>query len=141
MYMYWLLYVAICNHCIQVTTVVLLRIQGAYNIPNIRATGHTCRTNLPSCTGMRGFGQPQSHMIVETIISSIADTLGMEITQVQEANLMKDGDMMILGHKLEDCTIKRCWNTLKEKCEYEKKKDSVQEFNRWVWLSIHVYIL
>lgn len=111
-------------------TVVLLRIQGGYNIPNVRATGHACRTNLPSCTGMRGFGQPQAHMITESIISDIADALEMEISEVQEANLLNDGDVIILGHEINNCTLKRCWNTLKEKCEYNKKKELIKEFNR-----------
>lgn len=30
-----------------------------YHIPNIRGTGHVCKTNLPSNTAFRGFGGPQ----------------------------------------------------------------------------------
>jgi len=46
-----------------------------YNIPNFRATGYVCKTNLPSNTAMRGFGVPQAVMTIENVISDIASFL------------------------------------------------------------------
>ena len=43
-----------------------------YNIPNFRATGHLCKTNLPANTACRGFGTPQGLMAVENTITDIA---------------------------------------------------------------------
>ena len=108
----------------------ILHIQSVYNIPNSRIRGHVCRTNLPSNTGFRGFGKPQALFILDSILSQIADRLGMEMACVQEINLLKDGDLLVYGRKVEDCTIRRCWGTLKEKCQYERKKEEVQEFNK-----------
>ena len=31
----------------------------SYHVPALRATGHCCKTNLPSNTAFRGFGGPQ----------------------------------------------------------------------------------
>ncbi len=39
----------------------LLHIDCVYNIPNLRAVGHICRTNHASNTAFRGFGGPQVH--------------------------------------------------------------------------------
>ena len=49
---------------------------------------------------------------------------------VQELNFLRDGDYFVYREKAENCTIRRCWSTLKEKCEYEKRKVKVDEFNR-----------
>ncbi len=37
----------------------LLSASGPYHIPNVKLTGYTCKTNLPSNTAFRGFGLPQ----------------------------------------------------------------------------------
>ena len=43
-----------------------------YNIPNFRATGYVCKTNLHSNTAVRGFGTPQALMAAENTITDIA---------------------------------------------------------------------
>lgn len=54
----------------------------AYNIPNLRGRGAACRTNLPSNTAFRGFGVPQSIMIVENMVNDVAMVLGRPADQV-----------------------------------------------------------
>lgn len=114
----------------KVAQVLGLQIQSAYKIPNIKLTVRAYKTNLPSNTAMRGFGIPQALMIMENVISHVADTLGVEANVIQERNLLRDGDTLLYGYKMEDCTIRRCWDTLKEKSEFDKKMAAVKEFNR-----------
>lgn len=54
----------------------------AYNIPNLQGRATVCRTNLPSNTAFRGFGVPQSIMIVENMINDVAMVLGRPADQV-----------------------------------------------------------
>lgn len=37
----------------------LMHCENSYRIPNVRAVGHVCRTNVASNTAFRGFGGPQ----------------------------------------------------------------------------------
>ena len=108
----------------------ILRLQSVYYIPNIHIGGHACQTNLPSNGAMRGFGMPQALMIMETIISHVADTLGVDKTIIQERNLLRDGEELVYGVIVEDCTIWRCWTTLLEKCDYHQRKKEVETFNK-----------
>ena len=117
------------NYSILIDTAIL-RLQSTYYIPNARVGGHACRTNLPSNTAMRGFGTPQSLLMMENIISQIADTLGLETEKVRELNLLHDGDRLVYGLILEDCTIQRCWTTLIEQCDYQNRRKEVEEFNK-----------
>ena len=96
----------------------------------MRIGGHACHTNIPSNTAMRGFGMPQALMMTENVLLHIADTLGVERALVQELNLLRDGDKLVYGVTVEDCTIRRCWNTLKDICGYEKRKNDVAKFNK-----------
>ena len=114
----------------QIMESAMLHLESVYYIPNIHIGGHACQTNLPSNGAMRGFGIPQALMIMETIISHVADTLGVDKTIIQEKNLLRDGKELVYGVIVEDCTIRRCWTTLLEKCDYHQRKKEVETFNK-----------
>lgn len=110
--------------------VVLNHIQSVYHLPNAAMSGQPCKTNTPSCLPVRGFGRPQALFIMESIISHIADELGIKSSKVQEINFFKNGQKFVNGVTVHDCTIQRCWETLLGKCSYEKRRKEVEEFNR-----------
>ena len=49
---------------------------GSYKVPNLRARGHCCKTNLPSNTAFRGFGGPQGLMVAESWLGKVHTILG-----------------------------------------------------------------
>ncbi|XP_031575307.1 xanthine dehydrogenase/oxidase-like [Actinia tenebrosa] len=54
--------------------------------------------------------------------------------QVREMNFYKEGDLTHYNQKLTGCNVSRVWNELLEKCDYEKRKHDVEQFNsvnRW----------
>lgn len=56
----------------------LLHVDNCYRINHFRASGHVCRTNLPSNTAMRGFGGPQAMAICENIVNDVATYLNVD---------------------------------------------------------------
>ena len=69
----------------------LTHLDNAYNIPNCHVKGFCCKTNIPSNTAFRGFGAPQSMLMMETIVERIASELHIAAHEVREINLYKDG--------------------------------------------------
>lgn len=61
---------------------ILLHMDNVYNIPNLRGRAAACRTNLPSNTAFRGFGVPQSLLVVENMLNDVAMVLGRPADQV-----------------------------------------------------------
>ena len=108
----------------------LLSAQGSYHVPNVHVNGYVCKTNLPSNTAMRGFGMPEALLLMETIMSHVADTLKVGKAKIQELNFVKDGQEFLGGMKVENCTLSRCWTTLLEKCSYNEKRKEIEEFNK-----------
>ena len=53
----------------------ITKIDGAYNVKNLRIRGHFCKTNIPSNTAFRGYGAPQAIAIVENVIDVISSAL------------------------------------------------------------------
>lgn len=108
----------------------LLSVQSVYYIPNANIEGHVCHTNLPSNTAMRGFGTPEALMMMETVLSDVADTLNVDKMKIQELNFLEDGQEFAYGMKVENCTIQRCLDCLLAKCQYSEKKKEIEEFNK-----------
>ena len=65
----------------------LFHTDNCYDIPNLRATGTICKTNLPSNTAFRGFGGPQGVAAIENILEDIATKLGLDAYDVRSRNL------------------------------------------------------
>ena len=61
----------------------MFHIENCYRIPNVRISGHLCKTNLASNTAFRGFGGPQGMFICETYMDHIAATLSISPEKVR----------------------------------------------------------
>ncbi|KAK3741267.1 hypothetical protein QZH41_002952 [Actinostola sp. cb2023] len=101
-----------------------------YRIPNVNVVGRCCKTNIPSNTAFRGFGGPQGMMFVESWINDVAQICGISQRRVREINFYQEGDLTHFNQKLVSCHISRVWNELIEKCDYEKRRQDIEAFNR-----------
>ncbi|XP_053900314.1 aldehyde oxidase 1-like isoform X1 [Malaclemys terrapin pileata] len=113
-----------------VAEVVLLKMDNAYKIPNLRCCSHACKTNLPSNTAFRGFGFPQSGLITESWITAIAAKSGLSAEKVREINMYKETEQICYIQELDPENLVRCWNECMEKSEYYSRKTAVEEFNK-----------
>lgn len=112
----------------------LFHSDATYKIPNIRVTGHVCKTNIPSNTAFRGFGGPQGMFIAETWIEHIAKSLDVPAKQVREKNMYNEGETTHFNQPLIQCNIKRCWEECIERSDYYNRRKDIDIFNsenRW----------
>lgn len=64
---------------------------GCYYIPNVRLIGHICKTNIHSHTAFRGFGKPQGLFILESMMSEVAERMGIDVNELREKNFYVEG--------------------------------------------------
>ncbi len=79
----------------------ILHAGGAYRIPNIRIRGRAVATNTPPNGAFRGFGAPQSLFAIERQIDRIAAELRLDPLAVRRKNLLRNGDCLPCGQRLE----------------------------------------
>ncbi|KAL3837024.1 hypothetical protein ACJMK2_022415 [Sinanodonta woodiana] len=113
-----------------VMIVCILGFEGGYKIPNLKLTGHVCKTNIPSNCAFRGFGNPQGGVIMEDIMFQIASALGKPQDEVRYVNLYKEGETTPGNFVLENCTIRECWELCHSKSKFEERSVAVQKFNK-----------
>ncbi|KAH3841169.1 xanthine dehydrogenase/oxidase-like isoform X2 [Dreissena polymorpha] len=108
--------------------------ESGYKVRNLRVEGRVCRTNTSSNTAMRGFGHPQSALIMEDIVARAAAVTGFTPEQMRERNLYKSGDVTPYGTLMEKVTLTSLWAECKRKSEFERRLKEVESFNannRW----------
>ena len=75
---------------------------GSYRIPNVQVETFVVYTNSPLSGAMRGFGSPQSHFAVESMVDSMAEEIDMDPVQIRRANILKVGEKMFTGVTLNE---------------------------------------
>ena len=107
----------------------LFHCTNSYFIPNVTATAHSCKTNLPPNTAFRGFGGPQGMIVIEAAIDHAAKSLGIDAPVIQRKNMMDDGDEMPYGQIIKNSEAKNCWDEVTGKFDIEKIKKAITFFN------------
>ena len=108
----------------------LFHAAGAYRIPNLRATGRMCRTNLPSFTAFRGFGAPQAFFVVEAAIEALAGRLGIDPVEIRRRNLLREGDLTHYGMRLEGVRAAEAFDRLLEKADWKGLRADIDAWNK-----------
>jgi xanthine dehydrogenase large subunit len=107
----------------------LFHATNSYRIANVRATGLSCRTNLPPFTAFRGFGAPQAMFVLEAAIFQAAEKMGVEASVLQQKNLLDEGDAFPYGQKLKNARARSCWEEAVAAFDLEGARRRVREYN------------
>jgi xanthine dehydrogenase large subunit len=108
----------------------LFHATNSYFIPNVTTTVHSCKTNLPPNTAFRGFGGPQGMFVIEAAIAKVAEELGIDKKQLQEANLLNENDEFSYGQIAKKVEIKNSWNSAKNQFNLDKLEKEITDFNK-----------
>lgn len=108
----------------------LFHASNSYNIPHVKVTAHSCKTNLPPNTAFRGFGGPQGMFVIEAAIDHAAKELQVSPDIIQQKNLMKNGDEFPYGQIVSECQAQPCWEEVMKEYDVEAIKKEVDSFNR-----------
>ena len=75
----------------EVTKVATLFASGVYEIPNIRVESKAVYTNNIPSGAFRGFGAPQAQFAAESMMTRLADALGIDPVELRRRNIYREG--------------------------------------------------
>jgi xanthine dehydrogenase large subunit len=102
----------------------------SYFIPNVKAKGISCRTNLAPNTAFRGFGGPQAMFVMESAIFEAASKLNVPARLIQELNLIRQDETFPYGMNARSDKAVHCWRLADEKFNITEKTEKVETFNK-----------
>ncbi|HUF42274.1 MAG TPA: xanthine dehydrogenase family protein molybdopterin-binding subunit [Verrucomicrobiae bacterium] len=95
---------------------------GPYNIPNVFINEKIVYTNKIPCGHMRAPGDPQGFFANESQMDLIARRLGIDPIAFRKKNLMRDGDISPIGHRVPHIKSEEILNAAIEKSGYHRPK-------------------
>ncbi len=93
-----------------------------YKFPNYKYDGFRVNTNLPPCGAMRGHGTPHPRFAFESLLSMIADDIGMDHIAIRKKNAMTPEYRTCNDLDIHSCELKACLDLVKKKSDWENKK-------------------
>lgn len=69
-------------------------VPSAYFIPNVRVDTKVVYTNSPFSGAVRGFGSPQAHFAMESLMDMLAAKLGLDPLELRRKNVLHPGDRL-----------------------------------------------
>ncbi len=117
---------------LSVIEVAVLHVDNACYIPDFRVRGAAVRTNLPSNTAFRGFGAPQSILVMEEILDRVARRVGRPPHEVRLLNFyQREGKAAIThyGQHQTDFRLGTIWNRLLEASKFEQRREEIVRWN------------
>ncbi|XP_062972241.1 aldehyde oxidase-like [Elgaria multicarinata webbii] len=113
-----------------VTETLLMKVDNAYKVPNVRCHARACKTNLPSNTAFRGFGFPQGGLVAEAWVTRVAARCGLSPAQIRELNMYKENERTPYKQELKPENLLQCWKECMAKSAYHTRRPIVDEFNK-----------
>ncbi len=107
----------------------LFHATNSYFIPNVRATAFSCKTNLPPNTAFRGFGGPQGMFVIESAIAHAAKKLNLPTREIQEKNLLTDGNEFPYGQVADKVQAGKAWHDAKRIYKIDELESEIEAFN------------
>ncbi len=114
-----------------VMTRALCHFDNAYWLPEVAMHGFSGKTNTQSNTAFRGFGGPQGAIAIETILDSIARTLGHDPLDVRRANFYgtETNNVTPYGQVVTDNIVHALVAELEATSDYRTRRDEIAAFN------------
>lgn len=107
----------------------LFHATNSYFIPNVEVTAYSCKTHLPPNTAFRGFGGPQGMFVIESAIAKAARVIGVKARDIQEKNLLREGDEFPYGQIAAGVEGRNAWSQCDQNFQIGKIEKEIEEFN------------
>ncbi|MBE6570492.1 MAG: aldehyde oxidase [Ruminococcaceae bacterium] len=80
-------------------------------------------TNLQAAGAYRGYGATQGIFAVESIVSELAEKIGMDPTEIRDRNMIREGMVMpaYYGETANACALDRCMEHCRQIFDWENK--------------------
>lgn len=95
---------------------------GVYGTPHVRIDAYSVYTNCVPGGHVRAPGDLQVNFAVESSMELIAEALGDDLLEFRKRNLLKDGDLLPDGHRLEHVRVDETLKAAIESSNWGKPK-------------------
>lgn len=105
------------------------RVDSLYRIKNVETEASLVYTNKVPTGAFRGFGNPQMHFALESMLDMAADRIGIDPMELRLKNATQTGDTTVHGNKISSCGLVESIRTAASAADWGKYS-SVRGFHQ-----------
>lgn len=98
-----------------------------YKFDNYKYDGYRVNTNLPPCGAFRGHGTPHPRFAFESLLTMIANDLGLDQIDIRMKNAMEPEYHTCNDLDIHSCELKACLELVRKKSGWNEKKGKLQK--------------
>jgi 4-hydroxybenzoyl-CoA reductase alpha subunit len=116
------------------------RATNLYRFKNVKCNATLVYTNSTPIGSYRGYGNPQPHFALESIIDEAAERLAMDPLDLRVKNASQEGDTTVHGWVLNSCRLIDCLKTAAEKSGWKEKRSKKKEEGKGIGLAAMIHV-
>jgi CO/xanthine dehydrogenase Mo-binding subunit len=121
-------------------SVMLMPATSLYRVPNVRFESRIVYTNNTYCQAMRGYGNPEVTLPIESSLDELAEAAGIDPLDMRRLNTNRPGDVTPMGLKLGTCGLDECLEKTAARIGWERKRGRQRDRSRGVGLASLIHV-
>lgn len=97
-----------------------------FRVPNVRYDAKRVYTNLPVCGAVRGQSQVIAGYVFNSMVSMMAEDLGLDPMEVMRKNIVEQGETLVAGSKVSSIGLKDAIEMVSKEIGWKEKRSKKQ---------------
>ncbi len=103
------------------------RATSLYRFKNVKCRADLIYTNQTPIGSYRGYGTPQLHFVLESLVDMAAEAIGRDPVEVRLKNATQKGDVSVHGWVMNSCELSQCLQVAAQKSGWKEKRAQRRE--------------
>jgi len=116
------------------------RATSLYRFKNVKCRADLVYTNTTPVGSYRGYGNPQLHFALESIIDQAAATIGMDPLEVRLKNAIRQGEVSAHGFVMNSCQLTECLREAAVQSEWHKKRGQGRKESKGIGMAAMIHV-
>jgi CO/xanthine dehydrogenase Mo-binding subunit len=123
-----------------VVSTTATRATSLYRFKNVKCRGDLVYTNSTPVGSVRGYGNPQLHFALESIIDIAAEGIGMDPLEVRLRNAIREGETSVHGWVMNSCQLGECLRVAAQRSGWEEKRSKGRRESRGIGMASMIHV-
>ena len=121
-------------------TVMLLPATSLYRVPNVSFESSIVYTNNTYCQAMRGYGNPEVTLGIETTLDELAEASGIDPLEIRRINCNEPGEVTPMDLRVTTCGLRECLDASGRALEWSAKRGKQRDKRRGLGVASLVHV-
>jgi len=116
------------------------RATSLYRFKNVKCQADLVYTNTTPIGSYRGYGNPQLHFALESMVDLAAETVGMDPLEVRLKNAIQRGDISAHGWIMNSCQLTECLLVAAQKSQWKEKRGKGRQGSGGIGMASMIHV-